>query len=108
MTSGKIHYTHFEATNPLLKKIRDLENRAIFSKPESYVKFHPGDCVLPESYNEYYDRVMDFPVENTDIWLVTMQKSGTAWAQEMIWLLENNCNLQGAQTPLHTRFPYLE
>jgi len=33
---------------------------------------------------------------------------GTTWTQEMVWLVGNDCNFEGAKTLLRERVPFLE
>ncbi|KAH8290273.1 hypothetical protein KR054_001544 [Drosophila jambulina] len=44
-----------------------------------------------------------------DVWIVTLPKSGTTWMQELLWLLLNNCDFEGAlSTHQELRSPFLE
>lgn len=33
---------------------------------------------------------------------------GTTWTQELVWLLANNLNYEGAKSLIPVRFPFLE
>lgn len=37
-----------------------------------------------------------------------IQYTGTTWAQEMVWLIQNDLDYESAEVSLHTRFPYFE
>jgi len=102
------NYTLFDPTNQLYSRIADLENGAVSSTVLSCVKFNPGGCVLPQVYDQYYDIIEEFPVEDTDVWVVSFLKAGSSWTQEMIWLLKNNYDYEGAKKRLIERVPFFE
>lgn len=49
-----------------------------------------------------------FQTRDTDVFLIGYPKTGTTWAQEMIWLIVNNLNYEGAKVFVDERFPILE
>ncbi|KAF5277385.1 hypothetical protein FQA39_LY06198 [Lamprigera yunnana] len=49
-----------------------------------------------------------FNVRDTDIFLLGYVRSGTTWAREMIWLIANDLNYEGAKVYLDERFPVLD
>ena len=49
-----------------------------------------------ESMEELYN----YPLDERDVWVVTPPKCGTTWSQEMIWLIANDLDYEGAKTPL--------
>jgi hypothetical protein len=55
------------------------------------------------------EKIRDFEVFEDDIWLAGYFKSGTTWAKEMIWLLNNNLDYVAAKSEkLTERFPHFE
>ncbi|KAF5277397.1 hypothetical protein FQA39_LY06210 [Lamprigera yunnana] len=54
------------------------------------------------------DEISKFTVRDNDIFLLGYPKSGTTWAQEMIWLVANDLNYKGAKVFVDERFPVLE
>ncbi|XP_020799249.1 uncharacterized protein LOC110177072 [Drosophila serrata] len=46
--------------------------------------------------HEFLDLVHDMEVREDDVWIVTLPKCGTTWMQELLWLLLNNCDFEGA------------
>ncbi|KAF5277393.1 hypothetical protein FQA39_LY06206 [Lamprigera yunnana] len=52
--------------------------------------------------------VSKFNVRDSDIFLLGYPKSGTTWSQEMIWLIVNDLNYEGAKVFVDARFPVLE
>ncbi|XP_043641879.1 sulfotransferase 1 family member D1-like [Drosophila teissieri] len=58
---------------------------------------------------QFLGLVHDLKLRDDDVWIVTLPKCGTTWMQELLWLLLNNCDFQGALTKdLELRTPYLE
>lgn len=71
--------------------------------------WQPEPCLLVRKYQQFAERIRDFPVYPDDIWIVTYPKCGTTWAQEMIWLLAHNLDYQAAKSvDINKRSPYLE
>ncbi|XP_020799196.1 sulfotransferase 1 family member D1-like [Drosophila serrata] len=58
---------------------------------------------------EFLDVIHDMEIREDDVWVVTLPKSGTTWMQELLWLLLNNCDFEGAlSTHQELRSPFLE
>lgn len=49
---------------------------------------------------EEMEDAYNYPLDPTDIWVVTPPKCGTTWCQEMVWILANDLDYEGAKTPL--------
>ncbi|KAF5277389.1 hypothetical protein FQA39_LY06202 [Lamprigera yunnana] len=62
------------------------------------------EWMLPDKLEE----VSKFNVRDSDIFLLGYPKSGTTWSQEMIWLIANDLNYEGAKVFVNERFPLLE
>ena len=77
-----------------------------------YVKISNGDkfCIMTEKFaNNYMEKIKEMEIYEDDVWICTWMKSGTTWAQEMIWLLNNNLDFKKArEIPLMQRFPFIE
>lgn len=64
---------------------------------------------MPETFNLYAESIRKFKIRPDDVFLLGFPKSGTSWAQEMVWLLSNDFNYKKAsQTSQIFRFPLLE
>lgn len=64
---------------------------------------------LPANYQSSVQVIQDFKVRPDDVWVITFPKSGTTWAQEMVWQICNNLDYEkGHMEGLHMRFPFLE
>lgn len=58
---------------------------------------------------EYIKKVHELEVFKDDVWLVTLPKCGTTWMQELLWLVMNNFDFEGAKNEhLEIRTPYME
>ncbi|XP_037072949.1 sulfotransferase family cytosolic 1B member 1-like [Pollicipes pollicipes] len=51
-----------------------------------------NEALLEDLYN--------YPLDPRDVWVVTPPKCGTTWTQEMVWLIANDLDYEGAKTPL--------
>lgn len=68
----------------------------------------PG-FIVREGFVSNYEKVENLKVYSDDIWMLCYPKTGSTWAEEMIWLLNNNLDFQTARNVLQTeRFPYFE
>ncbi|KAI0233195.1 hypothetical protein LSAT2_016535 [Lamellibrachia satsuma] len=66
---------------------------------------------LPEEFLNQYklNQVTQFPVDDTDIFVVSFPKSGTTWLQEIVFLLHTVLDFKKAtETNLDARFPHFE
>ncbi|KAH1009132.1 luciferin sulfotransferase [Dendroctonus ponderosae] len=68
-----------------------------------------GQTMLPPYYSQFSQRVLDAPVKEDDIWLVSYPRTGSTWCQEMIWLIQNNVDFQTCRSTLQQlRAPLIE
>lgn len=65
-------------------------------------------CILAARYKAYLDFILTYQVQEDDIWICSFPKSGTTWAQEMVWLIVNGFDFETGKTkPLLERSPTL-
>ncbi|XP_063699747.1 luciferin sulfotransferase-like [Culicoides brevitarsis] len=65
-------------------------------------------CVIPWRYEPYMELMKSYEVRKDDIWIITFPKSGSTWMQEIVWLIDNNCDFEAAKKiPLTSRSPML-
>lgn len=63
---------------------------------------------LPE-FNFFVDKYKNFEIRDDDIILSGFPRSGTTRAQEMVWLIQNDCDFQAAlEHESDVRCPYFE
>jgi hypothetical protein len=71
-------------------------------------KDSPG-FMMPESFVEKFEKSKKFEVHSDDIWFTCFPKTGSTWAQEMVWLLNNDMDFEAAKTLLQVnRYLYYE
>ncbi|XP_022913175.1 luciferin sulfotransferase-like [Onthophagus taurus] len=63
---------------------------------------------LPESFKQVRKEIEDFEVRQNDVWVTSYSKCGTTWCQELVWLVCNNMDYEGAKKHLEIRFPFIE
>ncbi|XP_062564653.1 luciferin sulfotransferase-like [Armigeres subalbatus] len=87
-----------------LKQIAASESPFADGRP-----WEPKPCVLPEKYQQFAERVRNFPVYDDDVWIITFPKCGTTWTQEMVWLIDHDLDFESAtRESINTRSVYLE
>ncbi|XP_037039110.1 sulfotransferase 1C4-like [Bradysia coprophila] len=74
----------------------------------NFIEVNPGNVVMPRIYRDIGDQVLNFDVRHDDIWMISYPRTGSTWAQEMIWLLANDLNYEGAKHLQQLRAPLLE
>ncbi|CAG9859342.1 unnamed protein product [Phyllotreta striolata] len=72
-------------------------------------EFNPGRCYLPGFFENYAQQILDAPVREDDVWLISYPRTGSTWCQEIVWLLGNNMDFQKAESTLQQiRAPLIE
>lgn len=75
-----------------------------FSDPKKLSKF-----VAPATFAENIPIIKDMECFDDDVWVVGHAKTGTHWAQEMIWLLNNDLNYASArEQKINDRYVFIE
>lgn len=68
----------------------------------------PG-FVMGETFCKNFERARNVEIYPDDIWLTGYLKTGSTWAQELIWLLNKNLDFDTARNKLISeRFPCFE
>ncbi|XP_032780884.2 sulfotransferase 1E1 [Daphnia magna] len=75
---------------------------------EGFVRCQPGNLLMPLFFKKDWQTYFNFQLRNEDVFILSFPKSGTTWTQEMVWLIANNCDFQGAKKLLRERVPFLE
>ena len=69
--------------------------------PNGFVRCnHWGYKIAATATEQEVEDMYNYPLDPGDVWLVTPPKCGTTWSQEMIWLIANDLDYEGAKTPL--------
>ena len=76
---------------------------------KSFIRIKPGNIILPAAFEKVKDSIKNWHVREDDIYVLTFPKSGTTWTQELVWLLQNDCNFEIAKAKtLDERFPFMD
>ena len=92
----------------------DTERLKVYPTPfvrygRRYIKAMPGNCILPKAYEKFKDRYKNWEVRLEDVYVFGFLKTGTTWVQELVWCLQNNCDIDKAKTISgQERVPFLE
>lgn len=89
---------------------KEVEERidSMFPKKNCFIQTLPGNVVLPRKYMEIGDKIRNLETYPDDVWLVSYPRTGSTWAQEMIWLLGNGLDYDGARQMQQVRCPLME
>lgn len=80
----------------------------MFGIKSSFLRVKPSDCLLPPHFVFYGTKIRDMEIYDDDVWMVSYPRTGSHWAQEMVWCIGNDCNYEKAKIPLLIRNPLLE
>ncbi|XP_063238071.1 luciferin sulfotransferase-like [Bacillus rossius redtenbacheri] len=80
----------------------------MFGRANSLVMVHPGRVLMPPEYQDIGERISQLQVRPDDVWLVSYPRTGSTWAQEMVWLIGHDLDFQGAKQLQQIRTPLLE
>ncbi|CAF0738590.1 unnamed protein product [Brachionus calyciflorus] len=71
--------------------------------------FTCNNFYLPEFCAKHLENFKNFQIRNSDIWIVSFPKSGTTWVQELVYLIENECDFKKAQQDsIENRSPFFD
>ncbi|XP_050534781.1 sulfotransferase 1B1 [Daktulosphaira vitifoliae] len=97
-----IKYENIE--DKIAKRLDDL-----FGVKDCLIEVNPGNVILPPKYRDLGERILNMEVRPDDIWLVSYPRTGSTWAQEMVWCICNNLDFERAKSMLgQSRNPLLE
>ena len=60
--------------------------------------FHPPGTLLSANVDKV-NKMLNFEVHEDDIYIITPPKCGTTWMQEIVWLMNNDVDLERAKEP---------
>ncbi|KAF5280174.1 hypothetical protein FQR65_LT15037 [Abscondita terminalis] len=87
---------------------RLLNEKFVCEVRSGFVEVGVDNFCVPVYYEKYKERIDDFEVRDSDVYVVAHPKTGTTWAQEMIWMIVNNLDYEAASEDILKRFPTLE
>ena len=82
---------------------------SVMQKGQWHLRTIPGNVLLPGAYEKFKDRFKSWHVLPDDVYVCSFPKSGTTWTQELVWLVQNDADLEKAKSALlDHRVPFLE
>ncbi|XP_017058596.1 luciferin sulfotransferase-like [Drosophila ficusphila] len=93
---------------------RDLEadvvrrTNAVFLAQNFWVEVLPDQFIIPRKYVELGESIRSLPVFEDDVWMVSYPRTGSSWAQEMVWLLGHKLDYKAAEQDVRMRSPFIE
>ncbi|XP_001863521.2 sulfotransferase family cytosolic 1B member 1 [Culex quinquefasciatus] len=95
----------YRAVDPILGNRLD----AFFGKKDSLVEVNPGRVMMPSRFRDIGEDILELAIRPDDVWVLSYPRTGSTWAQEMIWLLGNKLDYESArQNVQQVRTPLLE
>ncbi|KAF2893636.1 hypothetical protein ILUMI_12537 [Ignelater luminosus] len=98
----------FEEIKPDDEVGKIIEEGMISAFCTKYIMVGQDRTVFASYYLQYAEKLKKFEVYDDDVWVASFPKAGTTWTQEMVWMIANNLDFQGAKQSLRERFPFLE
>ncbi|XP_043268973.1 luciferin sulfotransferase [Venturia canescens] len=80
----------------------------MYGVKSSFVRVEPGHCLVPPQYIFLATKIRDMEIRNEDVWMVSYPRTGSHWAQEMVYCIGNGFDYENAKTLLLVRNPLLE
>ncbi|KAH8293532.1 hypothetical protein KR054_001367 [Drosophila jambulina] len=81
---------------------------AVFPAQNCFVEVLPDHLIIPRKYMELGESIRSLPVFEDDVWMVSYPRTGSTWAQEMVWLLGHKLDYVAAEQDLRLRSPLIE
>ncbi|XP_034944435.1 luciferin sulfotransferase-like [Chelonus insularis] len=80
----------------------------MFGVKSSFLSVEPSGCIIPPHFVFLATKIRDMEVYDDDVWMVSYPRTGSHWAQEMVWCIGNDYNYEKTKVPLLIRNPLLE
>ncbi|XP_013114284.1 luciferin sulfotransferase [Stomoxys calcitrans] len=89
---------------------RDIAERidSFYIDKNCFIEVLPGNVIVPRKYMEIGESIRNLKTYPDDVWVVSYPRTGSTWAQEMIWLLGNHLDFEGAKKMQQIRSPVVE
>ncbi|XP_014244191.1 sulfotransferase 1C4-like [Cimex lectularius] len=96
-----------------IKNVEEQLNKQLMDdfkgERNGFCQVGPKKWFLPVQYKDHADKYYNFKLREDDLWIVTYPRSGTTFTQELLWLVNNDCDFEKAKnTVLIERFPFFE
>lgn len=103
-TSPSVPYVTYEK----LENETGSKLDAMFGLQDCLLRVNPGRVVIPPKFKDMGEAIRNMEVRPDDVWVVSFPRTGSTWAQEMVWLLGHDLDYKGAGLFGQIRNPLLE
>lgn len=80
--------------------------RVLYKDPAPLLETsEPEPIFIPARFQEFAERVKEFPVKGSDVWIASYPKTGTTMTCELLRVLRHGMN---DEADIFTRVPFLE
>ncbi|XP_037072252.1 sulfotransferase 1C4-like [Pollicipes pollicipes] len=95
---------------PLKNEIQKKIAQDFAGHPSGLASCNHWGFKLPATVTETeLENIYNYPLDPSDVWVVAPPKCGGTWTMEMVWLIVNNLDYEGAKTPLFPdRWHYMD
>ncbi|GBP27752.1 Estrogen sulfotransferase [Eumeta japonica] len=80
----------------------------MFEKKDCMIEINPGRVILPVEFKDIGQDILELPVFEDDVWMCSYPRTGSTWAQEMVWLIGHDLDYEGAKSIQQIRCPLVE
>lgn len=89
----------------LQKQVRDFPGYQ-----KGLVRLHPGRWLYPANFERFASGLYTFEYKSSDVVVMTWPKCGTTWAQEIVWTMRSNPDLNhpDAHKDVRHRSPFID
>ncbi|KAK2578161.1 hypothetical protein KPH14_001357 [Odynerus spinipes] len=88
---------------------KELARKHVPIHENGFVKVGENKWTMPYNFLEKGPAVYNIKPRPDDTWVATYPRSGTTWTLELVWLVVNDMNFEGAKSQsLHHRFPFVD
>ncbi|KAK3876750.1 hypothetical protein Pcinc_018486 [Petrolisthes cinctipes] len=95
-----------------IETLPEEENTRIKRDFEGYlsgcVRVPPKGYFYQAIYRDFAASYYNLKLYPTDVFVASYPKCGTTWTQELVWMVMNDFDEEGAKVPLDKRFPMIE
>ncbi|KAF2893635.1 hypothetical protein ILUMI_12536 [Ignelater luminosus] len=124
-SKNKMENCIFEEIKPDDEIGKIIEDEMLSEFCTKYIMVGQDRTVFGDFYLQYAEEIKNFEVYDDDVWIVSFPKAGKQKIHtielflfmslfrynldsEMVWMIANNLDFEGAKQPLKERFPFLE
>lgn len=81
---------------------------SLFNVKNCLIEVNPGNVLMTPKYEDLGERILDMKIRPDDVWMVSYPRTGSTWAQEMVWCIGNDLDFEKAKILAQLRTPIVE